>query len=84
MKNIPLENASPLHYVTTSPLHLLPLHLPPKLVLLPLKALMFKESFAEGDSALPLLEKASSVADADADAVATFTGWSGNLIKVIL
>jgi hypothetical protein len=40
---------------------------------------MFKESFAEG---APSLEKASSVADADADA--TFTGWSGSLIKVIL
>ena len=82
MKNIPLENASPLHYFTTSPLHLLPLHLPPKLVLLPLKALMFKESFAEGDSALWLLEKSS--AETGAVATATFTGWSGNLIKVIL
>ena len=74
MKNIPLENASPLH--------LLPLHLPPKLVLLPLKALMFKESFAEGDSALWLLEKSS--AETGAVATATFTGWSGSLIKVIL
>ena len=88
MKNIPLENASPLHYFTTSPLHLLPLHLPPKLVLLPLKALMFKESFAEGDSALWLLEKSSAETGAGlythVVATATFTGWSGNLIKVIL
>jgi len=80
MKNIPLENVSPLH--------LLLLHLPPKLVLLPLKALMFKESFAEGDSALPLLEKSSAETGAGAGAGvythATFTGWSGNLIKVIL
>lgn len=76
MKNIPLENVSPLH--------LLPLHLPPKLVLLPLKALMFKESFAEGDSALPLLEKSSAETGAGVYTHATFTGWSGNLIKVIL
>ena len=37
--------------------HLLPLRFPPKLVLLPLKALMFKVSFADGAS---LLEKLSS------------------------
>jgi len=53
---------------------------------LPLKALMFNESFAEGDLALAVLEKSSAEtgAGADADADATFTGWSGNLIKVIL
>jgi hypothetical protein len=43
---------------------------------------MFNESFAEGDSALAVLEKSSAETGADADA--TFTGWSGNLIKVIL
>jgi hypothetical protein len=45
---------------------------------------MFNESFAEGDSALAVLEKSSAETGADADADATFTGWSGNLIKVIL
>jgi hypothetical protein len=63
--------------ITATPVHLLPLHLPPKLVLLPLKALMFKENFADGASPL---EKESSVADADA----TFTGCEGSLFKVIL
>jgi hypothetical protein len=63
-----------------------PLHFPPKLVLLPLKALMFNESFAEGDSALALLEKSSAETGAGVytHADATFTGWSGSLIKVIL
>jgi hypothetical protein len=36
--------------------HLFPLHFPPKLVLLPLKALMFSVSFADG---APSLEKLS-------------------------
>jgi len=45
---------------------------------------MFKESFAEGDSALPLLEKSSAEIGAGVYTHATFTGWSGNLIKVIL
>ena len=59
---------------------------------MPLKALMFKESLADGAS---VPEKASSVesatdedadedADTDADADAVLTGWWGNLIKVIL
>ena len=81
MKNLPLENARTQQRVTAQPLHLLPLRFPPKLVLLPLNALIFKESLAEG---APSLEKASSVADAGAYTHATFTGWSGSFIKVIL
>jgi hypothetical protein len=62
-----LDNATP------PPHHLL--QFPPKLVLLPLKALMFKVILEEGISPL---EKASSVA------VAVLTGRWGSLIKVIL
>jgi len=51
---------------------------------LPLNALMFNESLAEGDSALALLEKASVETGAGAYTHATFTGWSGSFIKVIL
>jgi hypothetical protein len=42
--------------------HLLPLRLPPKLVLLPLNALIFKVSFADGASPLEKASSADSVA----------------------
>lgn len=67
---------------TTQPFHLLPLRFPPKLVLLPLKALMFKVSLEEGISPL---EKVSSV-DLLAKGIDVVLKGSmgGRLIKVIL
>ena len=62
---------------TAQPFHLLPLRFPPKLVLLPLKALMFKVSFADGAS---LLEKLSS---AESTEVAGRVE-EGRVFKVIL
>jgi hypothetical protein len=67
----PLDNA------TTHPLHLLPLRFPPKLVLLPLKALMFKVSFEDGATSP---EKASRVAED----VVLKECMGGSLFKVIL
>ena len=61
---------------TTHPLHLLPLRFPPKLVLLPLKALMFKENFADG---APLLEKLSSAVSTEVAGIV-----EGKGVKVIL
>jgi len=59
-------------------LHRFPLHLPPKLVLLPLKALMFKDSFADG---APLLEKLSSAVSTEVAGVGVGVGRG---FKVIL
>jgi hypothetical protein len=52
---------------------------------LPLNALMFNENLADG-STLALLEKSSAETGAGAGVYthATFTGWSGSFIKVIL
>jgi len=61
-------------YIHNAIFHLFPLRFPPKLVLLPLKALMFKVSLADGASPLEKLSSAES----------TEVAGRGRVFKVIL